>query len=263
MKDLIFICVSILIVGVIFFASMWVFASAATGNVSGYAWGENLGWVNFGCAQCSAELTDSAMTGYAWSDVAGWINFAPTHGGVTHDGNGTLGGTAWSERLGWISFSGALVNTATGRITGTCGSAGATAGRINFGCANCSAVTTWRPPPPTSPPPSGGGGGGGGIPSLFGVQQTVGSTTPEETVLQEAHLPDTSSDAYRYWLSRTVKYTDIVRDGHIDLFDFNSLMVNWARTGDNDADINYDYEVDIYDFNLLMVYWGQSFIGAM
>lgn len=61
------------------------------------------------------------------------------------------------------------------------------------------------------------------------------------------------------WLISTVKRTDFVRDGVIDVLDFNALMVQWGKTGvGNSADANQDGLVDIFDFNLLMVYWGQT-----
>jgi hypothetical protein len=53
--------------------------------------------------------------------------------------------------------------------------------------------------------------------------------------------------------------TDIIRDGKIDLLDFNALMVDWGRSGPKErADVNYDGVVDLLDFNLVMVYWGQE-----
>lgn len=61
------------------------------------------------------------------------------------------------------------------------------------------------------------------------------------------------------WFIKNVKRTDIVRDGKIDILDFNALMVNWGKkSADNPADANQDGLVDIYDFNLLMVHWGKT-----
>ena len=62
-----------------------------------------------------------------------------------------------------------------------------------------------------------------------------------------------------YWFVSVVKRTDFVRDGVIDVLDFNALMVQWGKTGGgNSADANLDGIVDIFDFNLLMVYWGET-----
>jgi len=122
------------------------FASSTNGTIpaGSYAWGENIGWINFGCANCGIQVTDSAVTGNAWSAQYGWINLSPTNGGVTNDSNGNLGGDAWSSGLGWINFSGVVIN-ASGQFTGTAGTQGSTAGRLNFSCANCNVTTDWRP----------------------------------------------------------------------------------------------------------------------
>lgn len=61
--------------------------AASSDNVSGFAWSENVGWVQFNCT--SATSTDCGtstfgvkidpvsgnLSGYAWSEVAGWISF--------------------------------------------------------------------------------------------------------------------------------------------------------------------------------------------
>lgn len=48
---------------------------------------------------------------------------------------------------------------------------------------------------------------------------------------------------------------DINRDGSVDVFDFNALMVNWGKTSPGAADINRDGQAGVLDFNQLMVYW--------
>ncbi len=54
----------------------------------------------------SARIVSAAdLSGYAWSENAGWINFAPTGGGVSLNGSGDLYGYAWGENVGWISFN--------------------------------------------------------------------------------------------------------------------------------------------------------------
>src|SRR3990167_7194880 len=51
-----------------------------------YAWGENIGWINFGCDNCSVSVTDAGLSGYALSETVGWINL----GDVVNDGEGNL-----------------------------------------------------------------------------------------------------------------------------------------------------------------------------
>src|SRR5262245_50292447 len=82
---------------------------AATGTIDTtdkFAWGENIGWINFGCDNCAVQITDSEMTGNAWASQFGWINLNPTNGGVENDGTGTLSGFAWGANIGWIDFDG-------------------------------------------------------------------------------------------------------------------------------------------------------------
>lgn len=137
-----------------------------------YAWGDEMGWINFAPAQGGATITDSAVTGYIWSSVYGWINLAPTNGGVTHNGTGALSGRAWGKNTGWINFDGVTINTATGKFLGTATSD--VAGTITFNCTNCDVRTTWRPTTSGSSSSSGGGGGGGGG---SGISQSVTGIT--------------------------------------------------------------------------------------
>jgi hypothetical protein len=44
-----------------------------------YAYGENVGWINFKPSQGpGVTVTNSAVTGYAWGENIGWINFNST-----------------------------------------------------------------------------------------------------------------------------------------------------------------------------------------
>jgi hypothetical protein len=61
------------------------------------------------------------------------------------------------------------------------------------------------------------------------------------------------------WFIKEVVRTDIIRDGKIDVLDFNAMMINWDKKGiGNSADVNQDGSVDIFDFNALMVHWGKT-----
>ena len=268
-----------------------------------YAWGENMGWLNFAATSTGdvyngLNITSSAVTGYAWSSAGGWINFAPNNGGVTNDGNGILGGYAWSSQKGWIDMTGVMINTATGKFSGTAGTSGSTAGRINFSCDNCDVRTDWRPISictawtysswsnclnnhqtrsvlSASPTNCTGGspvlsqscqfnnGGGGGAPVTPPVTTPVTSTTtltlPITIPTVDQSKVDITSIEYKKWNTEVVKLADVIQDGVIDIFDFNSLMVNWGKKGQNIvADVNQNGEVDIFDFNSLMVHWGQT-----
>jgi hypothetical protein len=92
------------------------------GEGDSYAYAANLGWIEMIPSRPSyydgVRVSDTILSGFAWSDSTGWINFGdgtPADGirygntdgsdsGVTHDGAGNLGGLAWSANLGWINF---------------------------------------------------------------------------------------------------------------------------------------------------------------
>ena len=82
---------------------------------SQYAYGENVGWVNFDpnvpgdSNSYGATVTSSQVTGYVWAENIGWINLDPndadSNTGITNDGAGNLSGYAWGENVGWINFA--------------------------------------------------------------------------------------------------------------------------------------------------------------
>jgi hypothetical protein len=114
---------------------------------SKYAWGENVGWINFKPSSGSGvTVTDSAVEGYAWGENIGWINLSPTNGGVINDGNGNLSGYAWGENIGWINFaptgSGVTIDPTTGIFSGYAW--GENKGWINFAPATGGVKTAWR-----------------------------------------------------------------------------------------------------------------------
>jgi hypothetical protein len=76
-------------------------------NGKQYAYGENVGWLNFEPGEGpGVHVSETQLTGYVWAENIGWINLAPaSHGGVVNDGGGNLSGYAWGENVGWINFS--------------------------------------------------------------------------------------------------------------------------------------------------------------
>ncbi len=136
----------------------YLFASNTDGTIdstSKYAWGENIGWVNFGLiANGNVHVTDVGLTGYAWNERYGWINLnanGTATGHVTNDGEGTLGGNAWGEKLGWINFTGVTINS-SGDFSGYA-TIVSDSSKISFNCLNTSSCgssnfkinTDWRP----------------------------------------------------------------------------------------------------------------------
>lgn len=89
-------------------------ASGAGATVSGeellgYIWAENIGWINLSPTSYGGVFNDGSgnLSGYAWGENVGWINFDPTYGGVSIDQNGNFSGWAWGENIGWINFDNA------------------------------------------------------------------------------------------------------------------------------------------------------------
>ncbi len=105
---------------------------AETKPASGFAWNDNVGWINFGDNSSSPTgrvyISNDKLYGYAWGENIGWISLTcendPTANcsgnrnyGVSQDPNkkGALTGYAWGENVGWIDFSpdGGGVNIST------------------------------------------------------------------------------------------------------------------------------------------------------
>ena len=138
-------------------------ASTTDGTIDStykYAWGKNIGWINFGATNGNVHITDSVLTGYAWSENYGWINLNPTNSGVTNNSEGTLAGYAWGENLGWINFSGVTINS-SGVFAGSASST--ISDQISFDCANCSVKTDWRPASSRTTAATTAIAGGGGL----------------------------------------------------------------------------------------------------
>jgi hypothetical protein len=133
--------------------------SAAIDSVYKYAWGENIGWVNFNPTHGNVDVSDTKIIGYAWSENYGWINLAPTNGGILNDGHGNLSGYAWGEEIGWINFNNVKINPNTGDFSGYA-LVLIDNSKINFDCNNCKVKTEWRKTTLTTTPISAGGGGG-------------------------------------------------------------------------------------------------------
>lgn len=65
------------------------------GNLAGWAWNDNYGWISF----CGNASGGSTYNGSTWVCPA-----SPTYQ-VTIDGGGDFHGWAWNEIIGWISFN--------------------------------------------------------------------------------------------------------------------------------------------------------------
>ncbi|MEK7638484.1 MAG: hypothetical protein AAB375_03620 [Patescibacteria group bacterium] len=159
-----------------------------------YAWGENVGWINFGSTEGDVDVTATTIDGYAWGENVGWISLtcsntsscATVNYGVEISGS-TVTGYAWGENVGWISFNcsntsscgtvnyGVSLDTATGDFSGYAW--GENVGWIVFNCSttsSCGTVsyklnTNFVFPTPTP--------GGGGV-IILGTPPSAPSPTP-------------------------------------------------------------------------------------
>ncbi len=112
---------------------------AATGYVGSsqkWAWGTNIGWINFSPTHGGVTVYDDHLEGYVWAENVGWIRLGSYEGGGAHtyandaagnygvnnDGAGNLSGYAWGTNIGWINFNpthgGVTVDAASGAFDG-------------------------------------------------------------------------------------------------------------------------------------------------
>jgi hypothetical protein len=102
-------------------------------------WGENIGWISLSCANsgsCAASSYGVAndgfgvLSGFAWSENAGWINFDPnacdpdpTCGVAVDPVTGYFHGRAWGENIGWVTFASGAPIVSTVRTSWCAGTA--------------------------------------------------------------------------------------------------------------------------------------------
>lgn len=177
---------SILVLLCLLALPVFVSASNTDGTIDAtnkYAWGQNIGWINFGTSQGNVHVTDSQLTGYAWTENTGWINLNPSTSNYVHnDSNGTLSGYAWGEGTGYIDFTGVTIDS-TGYFHGYASST--ISGKISFNCTNGNSCgssnfavqTDWRPANSRTSSNTSSGGGVISGPLAFGTQRTSATTS--------------------------------------------------------------------------------------
>lgn len=140
---------------------------SSNGDVTGYAWSENIGWISFnaadtaGCPQnpCGAvRVVGNNIKGWArilgirdalaagnsggWQ---GWISLSGPQYGVKINADNTLTGFGWSDELGWIDFSRAKYTEpctpSCGTAVGTTYCSGDTPNPANLCVSGCGAAT--------------------------------------------------------------------------------------------------------------------------
>ena len=130
----------------------WGTGNISTEDYSHYAYGENIGWINFNPTGGGVQLKDNELVGYAWGENTGWISLncsntdsCADNSGVDYkvenDGEGNLSGYAYGENIGWINFNPTVGSTSYGvKVSGDgtfSGYAwGENTGWISFNCAD-------------------------------------------------------------------------------------------------------------------------------
>lgn len=189
----------------------------AAGNIDAankWAWGSNVGWINFNPTDGGVTVYADHLEGYAWAENIGWMrlgtctggspcthaNTAAANYGVNNDGSGNLSGYAWGSNVGWINFnpthSQVKIDPATGAFDGYAWAENV--GWIHFSHSGANAyglLTTWR----------GSSGGGGDIylplifknfiaaPDLVVDSITTGSGGPRVTIRNAGSTPVTDA----------------------------------------------------------------------
>lgn len=87
-----------------------VIVDSDTGDLSGYVWSQDLGWIDFdnngNPNPASVDLVTGKVSGLAYAEnTTGIIDFTNFHSNTIVDlGRGGISGYAWSHDLGWIDF---------------------------------------------------------------------------------------------------------------------------------------------------------------
>lgn len=95
---------------------------SASGNFSGFAWNDDLGWIDF--STVSVNGTTLIVSGKATvQNTGGYLDFnaSPYNSNVTIQSGGNFSGLAWSEDAGWINFSGVSALGVIGELSETVG----------------------------------------------------------------------------------------------------------------------------------------------
>jgi hypothetical protein len=111
-------------------------ANGGIDPVHKWAWGTNVGWINFAPEFGGVTVYSDHLEGYAWGENIGWLRLGTHEGGGAHtyandaantygvnnDGVGNLSGYAWGTNIGWINFApangGVWVDPVTGDFAG-------------------------------------------------------------------------------------------------------------------------------------------------
>jgi len=90
---------------------LYSLASAATQDLTGYIYSENVGWISLSCQNNNSCNTvkygvtaddNGFLCGYGFSQDGEWIKFDPKYGGVGTDSVGEISGWAFTDQRQWL-----------------------------------------------------------------------------------------------------------------------------------------------------------------
>lgn len=129
----------------------------STGNFSGYAFLEDVGWVAFGSTDntegpVNVNLTSGAVSGKAKAlNTSKYIDFTNYNSNVTvNTSTGVFSGYAFSEDVGWLNFADTGVNTGGTALT-TSSSSSSSSSNSNSTSSSPSAPTCGNQTPASAP----------------------------------------------------------------------------------------------------------------
>jgi hypothetical protein len=120
-KVITYITYPVLIAGIVL--GLFGVAQVMADNISDtnkWAWGTNVGWINFNPTHGGVTVYSDHLEGYAWGENIGWIRLGSYDGGGSHtyandaantygvnrnSTTGVLSGWAWGTNVGWINFA--------------------------------------------------------------------------------------------------------------------------------------------------------------
>lgn len=119
--------------------SNWKITNDGSGNLSGFAWSEAIGWISFYCGDLDPTCTsfnyrvtiDSSsgnFSGWAWNDVVGWISFNCNNSGI----GDTCATSNYKVKTSWTAS--AITGTLLSAIFDTGVSGGAAFNSIMWKC---------------------------------------------------------------------------------------------------------------------------------
>jgi len=199
------------ILAIVLSGTMFVFPLYAddidTSEANFYAWGENIGWLNWGTTEgdvfVPSSTADGDLTGYVWGENVGWISLNCSNtsscGSVDYGverSQGNIIGYAWGENIGWLSFNcsntsscgsvdyGVTIATSNGEFAGYAW--GENVGWVVLNCSTTSSCGTVDYKviaiPSATPTPAADGGGGGFIPPIPTVSVNPSVSPPPPPV---------------------------------------------------------------------------------